>query len=652
MPANYLVSITANTMLTRAFSNKVKQNGLVFSISLVCILATFVMEANSAHSNPQENLSRGLKYFEDNNQSLDIMAIQALPQNLWQQAQHKDLSFTKSEHPYWLTFELAPAEKEQSWLLELDYSLLDKLSIWFVTQQGIASEYHHGDANVFAQRLFKHKKGLFPVPHTGQTSRVFIRVQSGVAMKIPIRLWLESAYVFFGGEQSIAMGFFFGFMAAMGLGNFFFFITTRVNTFLVYSAYVLCLALSLAPLHDLAYTYLGPDSPWLHEHSVSIFANASIFFALVFSDLLLDVKSHSPALSRLLKASAGLFLLCLLISLFLPHALVVKGLIFILPMVILLICSVSTRLWAKGVHLAGFYTLAWVALLVSASVIALDNFNLLKLDIAYHELLMMGASITTTLLALVLALRYSQQRQDTFNAQDLALNVERDARDTQEELLDLQTSARKKLEYNVQERTLELEVALRELSEKNRQLEEKNTLDALTGIRNRSYFDKKYTAEVRRSRREHTELSVVMIDIDHFKRVNDQHGHLVGDECIKFVAKTLQDALKRPSDNVCRYGGEEFALILPSTDLAGAHSLVEQVRQYIHDKPVITDGLTIYLSISAGIATAIAQAQQADDALLACADQQLYLAKNAGRNRVQALQFMPSPHNEKDQVDV
>ena len=649
MPANYLVSIAANAMLTRAFSNRTKQNGLVFSISLVCILAAFVMVANSAHSNPQENLSQGLKYFEDRNQSLDIMAIQALPQNLWQQAQGEVLSFDKSEHPYWLTFELAPAEKEQSWLLELDYSLLDKLSIWFVTQQGIASEYHHGDANVFAQRLFKHKKGLFPVPHTGQTSRVFVRIQSGVAMKIPIRLRLESAYVFYGGEQSIAMGLFFGFMATMGLGNFFFFITTRINTFLVYSAFVLCLALSLAPLHVLPYTYLGPNSPLLHEHSVSIFANASIVFALVFSDLLLDVKSHSPPLSRLLKVSAGLFLLCLLISLFLPHALVVKGLMFILPMVILLICSVSTRLWAKGLHLAGFYTLAWVALLLSVSVIALDNFNLLKLDIAYHELLMMGASITTTLLALVLALRYSQQRQDTFDAQVVALNVERD---TQGELLNLQTSARKKLEYNVQERTLELEVALRELSEKNRQLEEKNTPDALTGIGNRSYFDKKYTAEVRRSRRQHTELSVVMIDIDHFKRVNDQHGHLVGDECIKFVAKTLQDALKRPSDNVCRYGGEEFALILPSTDLAGAHSLVEQVRQYIHDKPVVTNGLTIYLSISAGIATAIAQAQQADDALLACADQQLYLAKNAGRNRVQALQFMPSPNNKKDQVDV
>jgi diguanylate cyclase (GGDEF)-like protein len=265
---------------------------------------------------------------------------------------------------------------------------------------------------------------------------------------------------------------------------------------------------------------------------------------------------------------------------------------------------------------------------------------------------MIGASIETSLLALILALRYGQQRQDTFDAQELALSLERKTRSTQEKTLDLQKSAKLELEYSVQERTLELQIALRELSETNRELEEKNTLDALTGIRNRRYFDKKYTAEVRRSRRERTEFSVVMIDIDHFKRVNDEYGHLVGDECIKFVANTLQNALKRPSDDVCRYGGEEFALILPSTDLEGAHCLVEQLRRDIQDRPVVAAGQTVTLSISAGIASAIVDPTQAEDALLAFADQQLYLAKNTGRNRVQAAQFMASSHNEQEQVDV
>ena len=114
----------------------------------------------------------------------------------------------------------------------------------------------------------------------------------------------------------------------------------------------------------------------------------------------------------------------------------------------------------------------------------------------------------------------------------------------------------------------------------------------------------------------------------------------------------MQTALKRPSDDACRYGGEEFSLILPNTDLEGARSLVEGVRLLIQDNPVVTAGLTIPLSISAGIATAVVEPQEAEDALLAFADQQLYLAKNAGRNTVQAAQFITPVQNEGDPLNV
>jgi diguanylate cyclase (GGDEF)-like protein len=126
-----------------------------------------------------------------------------------------------------------------------------------------------------------------------------------------------------------------------------------------------------------------------------------------------------------------------------------------------------------------------------------------------------------------------------------------------------------------------------------------------------------------------------MIDIDHFKSVNDQYGHLVGDECIKSVAKTLKQALKRPSDDVCRYGGEEFALILPSTDLQGALVLTEGLRAQIENTRIQAEGVYINITVSVGIGTAIADLNQPEDILLALADKQLYAAKNAGRNNVQ-----------------
>jgi diguanylate cyclase (GGDEF)-like protein len=279
--------------------------------------------------------------------------------------------------------------------------------------------------------------------------------------------------------------------------------------------------------------------------------------------------------------------------------------------------------------------LALAILFISACVISVDTLNVIDLNLSSNYTLMLNMSVETILLGLILGISHHQQRQVYLDTQAELLNKERQAQHNQIDMLALQENTTEELEYKVQERTLELEIALRELSETNRELQEKNTIDALTGIRNRSYFNKKYQAEVRKSRRERTQLSVVMIDIDHFKSVNDQYGHLIGDECIKAVARTFKNALKRPSDNVCRYGGEEFVLILPSTDLKGALILVEQLRVKIEKTNIHTDDVTINITISAGIGTAIADITQPEDNILALADKQLYAAKNAGRNNVQ-----------------
>jgi diguanylate cyclase (GGDEF)-like protein len=193
----------------------------------------------------------------------------------------------------------------------------------------------------------------------------------------------------------------------------------------------------------------------------------------------------------------------------------------------------------------------------------------------------------------------------------------------------------------VQERTLELEIALRELSDANRELEKLNTIDPLTGIRNRRHFNKRLQAEGRRSRREQTPLALAMIDIDHFKQINDQYGHSVGDTCIRHVAQTLQSLLKRPSDDVCRYGGEEFAIILPNTETEGAGQLVESIRQQLAETPCIIDNESISLTLSGGVASAIISHEDAETELLKLADERLYAAKQAGRNRVVATSVKP-----------
>jgi diguanylate cyclase (GGDEF)-like protein len=172
---------------------------------------------------------------------------------------------------------------------------------------------------------------------------------------------------------------------------------------------------------------------------------------------------------------------------------------------------------------------------------------------------------------------------------------------------------------------------LRELSER---LQGLSATDALTGIANRRTFDERLAVEVARANRYGTPLSLVMVDLDHFKELNDRFGHLAGDEVLKRVA-ALVDREKRLGDVVARFGGEEFAAILPHTEPRAALAWAERVRQLIAGTEVRSDAGALTVTASFGIAGAIPATEQVH-ALIENADQALYEAKSQGRNRVVA----------------
>ena len=186
------------------------------------------------------------------------------------------------------------------------------------------------------------------------------------------------------------------------------------------------------------------------------------------------------------------------------------------------------------------------------------------------------------------------------------------------------------LENQLRSHSFELQITLEELAEKNQLLAQQTRLDALSGIYNRAYFDNQMRAEIKRSRREQRELALVLLDIDHFKQINDTYGHLAGDKAIKLTASLIQQQLKRPGDKVCRYGGEEFALILPNTDVNGARMLAEHIRQMMAELHALPSPLTL----SAGCYAAIPQSHSDADEYIGFADKALYRAKATGRDQV------------------
>ncbi len=173
---------------------------------------------------------------------------------------------------------------------------------------------------------------------------------------------------------------------------------------------------------------------------------------------------------------------------------------------------------------------------------------------------------------------------------------------------------------------------VRRISTYATRLQYEANFDALSGLHNRRAFNSLATLLVANSRRYTQHMSVIILDIDHFKRVNDTYGHDVGDEVISWVANKLKKH-SRESDCVARFGGEEFVLLLPNTTCAGAMHAAEKLRQKIHHKPFISGSKTISVTISAGVSQLNKQ-DTTIEAALKRADNALYEAKQGGRNQV------------------
>ncbi len=227
------------------------------------------------------------------------------------------------------------------------------------------------------------------------------------------------------------------------------------------------------------------------------------------------------------------------------------------------------------------------------------------------------------------------------------LEKERDALYTQnEEIVHELSRLNRELEGKVKLRTDELTgtnhnliKALEEIEEKNRELTNLNeslniqaSVDSLTGLYNRREFDNRLRNEWARFQRHHRHLSLIMLDIDHFKKVNDRYGHDCGDAVLQSLGRIMLSQRRR-QDILCRYGGEEFVILLPDTSLEAAFNVAETLRSRVGEFPFRCGKIKLTVLVSLGVAGALEQMPKDDNAFLKIADTGLYRAKNEGRNR-------------------
>jgi len=179
-----------------------------------------------------------------------------------------------------------------------------------------------------------------------------------------------------------------------------------------------------------------------------------------------------------------------------------------------------------------------------------------------------------------------------------------------------------------------------QLNAANRELQRISMIDGLTGIANRRLFDESLAREWRRCARIKKPISIVMLDVDYFKKYNDKYGHQAGDECLKVTANAISAAVMRGSDLAARYGGEEFVLILGETDEAGARLVANRIRQQVAELKVVheesPDG---FVTLSCGVSSVLPSDELSAEKLVKSSDNALYLAKKHGRNAIAYLNY-------------
>jgi diguanylate cyclase (GGDEF)-like protein len=589
--------------VTKAFS----LNVLKWLVTALVLLVLLVPEVQ-AQLLPTSQSELAIEY-TSSEQKLDLETARNLSASQWSKLETDRASFGYTSDEYWFRFQLD--NKPYDRILHIAYPLLDELTIYIIQTEGVRT-YQMGDTVPFGERPIPTSEFAVPLPENTK-GEIYIKTNTQSSMRLPIAVRTEIGFFETQMNRRIAEGIYFGVLLCMAVYNLFGFIASRESEFGLYSLYTLFFAGLMLSLEGLGFHYLWPNSLYLQDKGIPIFGSLTFLTAALFAYQLLELKRYRYTWGRGLMVMAFLSAISLLIAIFASYRISIHVLLSLAAPGCLFLLLVGAYMWRKGFVYARIFTLAWCSLLVSVVANSLGYLGVIDSMFIQRHAIMIGSGIEILLLSWVLAVRYSVQRKERLRAEQ---------------------RYNRELAESVDERTFELQVALRELQDVNTELEQKNTEDPLTGLYNRRYFQQHLDRELRRTLRRELPLALLMIDVDHFKPVNDTHGHLAGDQILQQLAGLMQKHAKRAADIVCRYGGEEFAIILPETDLQEAEIFAKQLLEQVRETEFETNAGLLKITLSVGVISTSTRVFDNVDELFKAADDALYAAKHDGRDRV------------------
>ncbi|UUY10609.1 sensor domain-containing diguanylate cyclase [Pseudomonas sp. J452] len=567
--------------------------------------------------NPRVELNAYFEYLADPGSVEDVYGIHALPAQRFTRHFAEVPNFGFTGQRYWFRTQLRQSAGDESWFLEFDYPPLDNIDVYLLDQHGEALVAEHGgDRRQFDRRSIKSRQFTVELQlPLDEPVWLYVAVQTEGSLQVPAVLSNATHYVSKSRTEYYLLGLYYGALLSMLLYTLLTYLSVRDVSHLYYIAYIAAYGLFQLTLNGLAFEYLWPQWPEWNNRMLPLSISVATLTLIALTRSFLQTRILVPRIDRLLLLMLWFYALSALACLAISYNWAIRlstASVVISPLVVF---AVAVRIFWAGYRQSRFFLLAFTALLLGMVLYALKTFHVLPGNPLTEHALQFSSALQMILLVVALADRMRLLKQEN-------LRIEQEARVL--------------LEQRVLERTEELNSALRELSDKNRQLSELSTIDGLTGVYNRAHQEEVLATEWARACRQKGPLSVLMVDIDHFKRINDNYGHQSGDAVLQTVAALIKSFAKRKADVVCRYGGEEFMVILPDTTAEGAQLVAEGIRQALAELDIPLAGEVLRVTVSIGLASAIpdSPAQNELVALVGAADAALYRAKQEGRNRV------------------
>jgi diguanylate cyclase (GGDEF)-like protein len=507
-------------------------------------------------------------------------AVAALRAGKFAPGNSQVLNFGIGAKPVWIHFAVdnptaAPVQKR----LSIETAWLDRTEVYFQHQGRTVETYRVGDDQAFSQRPLASRYFVFDYAFAAGTSEVFIRIETPDPMVVPIHLASPEAFQVRQTQQELSYGVVYGFLLALIAYNAILYLGFRSSRYLLYSAYLAMFVVMNIAYTGHGYAWLWPDSVRWQQWSNPVLMFLYGVSGLAFASRFLDLKLYFPRVRKAVIAFCAGFGIMLAAAFLLDSQ---KAALLLAFSFVILFSGIMLFLGTISVHAgqkpARYFLIAALAAMVGALLTALSVWGFIPHNSWTFRAVEIGMLVDATLLALALAyqLRASQERR---------IRAERLAQ-----------------------------------------------LDPLTGLNNRrAFYDKTASFWGNAIRHKHA-TSVVLLDIDRFKQINDIHGHAHGDEVLKALAEILKQSV-RQGDVLARWGGEEFIVFLPETSLQEAAALAERLRMAIEAVRIPREQGTTSVTASFGVAQK--EARHATlDALIASADACQYQSKLQGRNRV------------------